>query len=417
LNPKTGRFKHLSAADGLARGEMESALRDNAGNLWFASTQGLSRLAPVETRALLNPSVLITGLQKGGVAFPVSQTGETSISHLELEPSQNQLQVEFVAFTGEPEANLRYAYKLEGTPSDWSPPRRQHVVNYDALASGKYRFLVKAVNSDGLESTSPAAVEFTVLPPFWRRWWFEGLALAALASIVYLLHSYRVSHVVSLERMRTAIATDLHDDIGASLSQIAILSEVARAGVRPEDRLPQESMQRVGSLARELVDSMSDIVWSIRTEPDGLDSLVRRMREFALDLLVSQGVDFELRTPQPLDHVRLSLQARRQLFLMFKECIHNVARHSGCTSVKAELKAVDREIVLTVEDNGRGWNPIESPSEEQPREWPGGNGIPGMRRRAETLGGSVQFISKPGAGCTVRVRLPARGGPLVKARF
>jgi ligand-binding sensor domain-containing protein/signal transduction histidine kinase len=409
LNPKTGRIKHFSTADGLARGEAQSAFRDPSGNLWFATAQGLSRLAPATARPLRNPAVLITGLQTGGVPFPVSPWGETSISRIELEPSRNQLQVEFVAFSGEPEANLRYAYKLESADSDWSPPRSQHLVNYAALATGKYRFLVKALNSDGLESATPAEVDFTVLPPFWRRWWFEGLALAALASIVYLLHSYRVAQMVSLERMRTMIATDLHDDIGASLSQIAILSEVARAGVGSENRLPQESLQRVATLARELVDSMSDIVWSIRAEPDDLDSLVRRMREFALDLLTSQGIGFELRAPQPGENAHLSLQARRHLFLMFKECIHNVSRHSGCTAVEAELKLVDREIVLTVEDNGRGLNGVENPPG-----WMGGTGIPGMRRRAETLGGSIQFISKPGEGCTVSIRLPVRRGAFAK---
>lgn len=409
LNPQTGHIKHFSTADGLARGEAQSAFRDSSGNLWFATTQGLSRLAPAAARPLRNPAVLITGLQTGGASFPVPPWGETSISRIELEPSRNQLQVEFVAFSGEPEANLRYSYKLDGANSDWSPPRSQHLVNYAALGSGTYRFLVKALNSDGLESATPAEVDFTVLPPFWRRWWFEGLALAALASIVYLLHSYRVAQMVSLERMRTMIATDLHDDIGASLSQIAILSEVARAGVSLENRLPQESLQRVAALARELVDSMSDIVWSIRAEPDDLDSLVRRMREFALDLLASQGIGFELRTPQPGDTVHLSLQGRRHLFLMFKECIHNVSRHSGCTSVKAELKVVEREIALTVEDNGKGLN-----TNEKPPGWMGGTGIPGMRRRAETLGGSIQFNSKPGEGCTVSIRLPARRGAFAK---
>jgi ligand-binding sensor domain-containing protein/signal transduction histidine kinase len=410
LNPRTGHIKHFSTTDGLARGEAQSAFRDPSGNLWFATSQGLSRLAPAAARPLRNPAVLITGLQTGGVSFPVAPWGETSISRVELEPSRNQLQVEFVAFSGEPEANLRYAYKLDGAAdSDWSPPRSQHLVNYAALAAGKYRFLVKALNSDGLESATPAEVDFTVLPPFWRRWWFEGLALAALASIVYLLHSYRVAQMVSLERMRTMIATDLHDDIGASLSQIAILSEVARAGVGSENRLPQESLQRVATLARELVDSMSDIVWSIRAEPDDLDSLVRRMREFALDLLTSQGIAFELRAPQPGENAHLSLQARRHLFLMFKECIHNVSRHSGCTAVKAELKLVEREIALTVEDNGRGLNTMENPPG-----WMSGTGIPGMRRRAETLGGSIQFISKPGEGCTVSIRLPVRRGAFAK---
>ncbi len=411
LNPQTGHIKHFSTADGLAHGVAKSAFRDDAGNLWFATTQGLSRLVPPVARPLRNPAVLITALQTAGATLPVSPRGETSIGRIELEPSRNQLQVEFVAFSDEPEANLRYAYKLEGTDSEWSAPRAQHLVNYAALEAGTYRFLVKAINSDGLESAAPAEVDFTVLPPFWRRWWFEGLAMLVLVSIMYLLHSYRVSQVVSLERMRTTIATDLHDDIGASLTQIAILSEVARAGVSREDRLPQESLQRVAALARELVDSMSDIVWSIRAAPDGLDSLVRRMREFALDLLVSQGIDFELRTPQPGESVHLSLEARRHVFLMFKECIHNVSRHSGCKTVKAEIKIVERGIEFTVEDDGRGMNGLENPPG-----WSGGNGIPGMRRRAETLGGTIQIVSQPGEGCTVSIRLPVRRGAFAKER-
>ncbi len=402
LNPPTGSIKHYSAADGVARGEIESAFRDRDGNLWFASAQGLSRLIPAASHPAVKPSVLITGLQAGGAPLAVSQRGEKSISGIELQPSRNQLQVEFVAFGAEPEANLRYAYKLEGGHADWSSPQGQHVVNFAALAAGEYHFLVKAVNSDGLESAAPAEVDFTVLPPLWRRWWFESLALAAMIGTVYLLHRYRVSQLVRLERMRTAIATDLHDDIGASLSQIAILSEVARAGVSSQDRLPHESLERVGALAREMVDSLSDIVWSIRAEPEGLDSLVRRMREFALDVLVSQGIDFDFRTPPAGGRVQLSLHARRQIFLMFKECIHNVSRHSGCTAVKANLDIADGEIALTVEDNGRGMNGAAK------RTGTGGNGIPGMRRRAESLGGGIEFGSLTGTGCRVSIRLPLR---------
>ena len=143
-----------------------------------------------------------------------------------------------------------------------------------------------------MESATPAEIDFTVLTPVWRRWWFLTLALAVAIALVFAGHRYRVTQMVNLERMRTAIATDLHDDIGASLSQIAILSEVARVG------RPSEPLERVAALARELVDSMSDIVWSIRSEPHGMDSLIRRMREFALDLLATQGIDFELKTPQ-----------------------------------------------------------------------------------------------------------------------
>jgi signal transduction histidine kinase len=109
--------------------------------------------------------------------------------------------------------------------------------------------------------------------------------------------------------------------------------------------------------------------------------------------------------------VHLNLQARRHLFLMFKECLHNASRHSGCTAVKAELIVVEREIVLSVEDNGRGWEPKEKPPGSA-----GGTGIPGLRRRAETLGGTIQFVSKAGEGCKVSVSLPLRRGPFAKYR-
>jgi len=410
LDPKTGHIRHFTSADGLAYGVFRSAVRDHAGALWFATTQGLSRLIPAEDRAPASPRVFITDLRTGGGPYPVSQLGEARVSQLELKPSQNQLQIEFVGPDFEPGDVLRYSYKLEGADSDWSPPRNQHAVNYAALVGGKYRFLVRAVTSEGAESASPAEIDFTVLPPVWRRWWFESLGVALAAALVFAAHRYRVTQMVNLERMRTAIATDLHDDIGAGLSQIAILSEVARVGGNGPGR-PGEPLERVATLARELVDSMGDIVWSIRSEPHGVDSLIRRMRQFALDLLESQGIEFEFQTPVE-ENVQLSLQARRQLFLMFKECVHNAARHSGCSAVKAELKVADREIALTVEDNGSGLNAVE-----RPPGWTGGNGIPGMRRRAESLGGRMQLTSKPGEGCRVEIHLPTRHGAFAKSRL
>jgi signal transduction histidine kinase len=182
---------------------------------------------------------------------------------------------------------------------------------------------------------------------------------------------------------------------------------------RVEDKFgqsqPNERLERVATLARELVDSMSDIVWSIRAAPEGWESLVRRMREFAIDLLESTAIGFELRTPEKDTHVQVSLQARRQLFLIFKECIHNAARHSHCTAVVAELQAANHEVVLRVRDNGRGLNN----SAAAPRSH-GGNGIPSMRRRAESLGGRMQWTAGPG-GCTVEVRLPMRHGAFRKS--
>src|SRR5260370_23153157 len=124
----------------------------------------------------------------------------------------------------------------------------------------------------GEEGASPAEIYITVQPTIRKRWWFESLALALAIALVFAAHRYRLSQMMSLERMRTAIATDLHDDIGASLSQIAILSEVARVGGGAQGT-PGEPLERGATLARELVDSIGDIVLAIRSEPHSMHSL------------------------------------------------------------------------------------------------------------------------------------------------
>ena len=406
LNPLTGRVKQFSTADGLAHGVIKSAVRDGSGNLWFATTQGLSRLVPTADRPPTVPTILITGLRAGRARYPVSLAGQSRILRGELQPAEGQLQVQFAGFNNEQEENLRYSYKLEGGESEWHALTRDHEVNYPGLTPGRYRFLVKAVNSEGAESTAPAEVDFSILPPLWRRWWFETLALAGLAAMILAAHRYRVAQAVQIERMRTAISTDLHDDIGASLSQIAILSEVARTDAELGATGLHDRLDRIATLARDLVESMSDIVWSIRVEPDSVDSLIRRMREFANDLLESQAIRFRLRGPEPETHTQLSLQARRQILLIFKECIHNAARHSGCTEVAAELNITGREIVLQVRDNGRGLRSASGGRRS------GGSGISNMRRRAANMGGSLDWDALPDEGCTVKVSLPLRRGAL-----
>jgi ligand-binding sensor domain-containing protein/signal transduction histidine kinase len=408
VDPETGHVRHFSPADGLARGEFHGAVRDHAGSLWFATTQGLSRLIPTPDPQPQKPRILITDLLIGGIAYGLSRLGETRIVTPELGPAQNQLQAEFVGIDYEPGEVVRYSYKLEGADSNWSTPRYQQNVSYAALASGKYRFLVKAVTSEGMESEVPAEIDFTVLPPIWKRLWFVTLLATLTIALVVAAHRYRVAQIVALERMRTAIATDLHDDIGASLSQIAILSEIARVG--GNGKTGSEPLERIATLARELVDSMGDIVWSIRSEPRGMESLIRHMREFALDLLTSQGIDFELRTPPASDTIQISLQVRRQLFLMFKECIHNAARHSRCTAVVAEVKVINREVLLIVEDNGIGLDFSKKTSSRS-----GGTGISGMQNRAKSLGGSMNLTSSPGQGCRVEIRVPALRGGFARA--
>ena len=159
----------------------------------------------------------------------------------DLAPHQNQVQIDYFGLSPATGELLRYQYQLEGTDSAWTAPTPERTVNYAELAPGSYRFLVRAVNADGQASQVPASVTFTILPPVWKRWWFlTTLALLAIAS-GYAVHRYRVTRLLEIERLRTRIASDLHDDLGSSLTQISILSEIVRtqlANPGAHDRRP-----------------------------------------------------------------------------------------------------------------------------------------------------------------------------------
>jgi signal transduction histidine kinase len=327
----------------------------------------------------------------GDVPRPISDLGEASVSGFELRRSP--VRIDFVGLGFSPGEALRYQYRLEGADADWGPLTDQRAVVYAHLSPGDYRFLVRAVGSEGAASPTPAAVSFTVLPPVWRTWWFlASCALAALL-LIYALHRYRLAQLLALAEIRTRIATDLHDDIGASLSQIAILSEVAR---RPTDGGAGSSSQRplseIAGISRELVDSMSDIVWAINPEHDRLSDLVHRMRRFATDLLGGQKIALRFRSSIAEDDTRVDANARRQIYLIFKEAVHNAARHSGASGVDVDLKSSADRLVLRVADDGRGFDPAAEYE---------GHGLASMRRRAAAVRGDLDVHSMPGRGSLV----------------
>jgi signal transduction histidine kinase len=405
LDPETGLVRQFSAADGLPYGGFASAIRDRSGAVWFGSRTGLSRIVPEPPGEPHIPNVLITALRAGDVDYPVSQLGETSVALSDLSPAKNRMQVEFTAPDASGET-LRYKFRLKGADTAWSEPRVQHAVDYRNLAAGSYQLLVKAVDAEGHESANTADVTFTVLPPLWKRWWFELCLFGAATGLAYALHAYRLNNILSIEKMRTAIATDLHDDIGSSLAQIAVWSAVAQVNASGGAPMSGQPLDRIGTVARELTDSMNDIVWAIRSGDEGPESLFRRMRQFSAEFLQPAGIDFSFSVGPVPPRVRLTLNSRRQIFLIYKECMHNLVKHSGCRSAWVEFSIGDNEAVMTVADDGIGLNGYAGAGRSLASG--GGNGLPNMLRRAESLGGRVEFGERVGGGCRITVWLPVR---------
>jgi ligand-binding sensor domain-containing protein/signal transduction histidine kinase len=418
FDPATGRIKRYTTADGLAANESQAAYTDRGGALWFGTWNGISRLVPEPESAALPPPVMIDGLQVAGVRHPVSDLGETRIENLQLRSDQNQVQIDFLGLGFAAGEVLRYQYKLEGAAAggEWSAPNDQRSVTFANLSPGSYRFLVRAVNTDGVESAEAASVAFVILRPLWQRPWFVTLALLALGGLGFALYRYRIARLVELERVRTRIATDLHDDIGSSLSQIAILSEVVSQRV-PQDNAPViEPLSLIAGTSREMVDSMSDIVWAINPQRDHLSDLTQRMRRFASDILSARDIGFRFRAPDAGQDIRLGADLRREVYLIFKETVNNLVKHSECTGADLELRIVDDWLVLRIADDGRGFDttrPLQSSNGNGASL--GGHGLLSMRRRAAALGGTFEVKSEPGRGTTSTLKVPTRSGYSLRA--
>jgi signal transduction histidine kinase len=295
---------------------------------------------------------------------------------------------------------VKYRYKLEGADAEWSAPTAQRSVNYARLAPGSYRFWVKAINRSGRESPDPAMLEFRILPPVWQRWWFMTLAALFSATAIYSIYRVRISRLIELERVRTRIASDLHDDIGSNLSKIAILSEVAHQQAGGADSTIRQPLSTIARISRESVASMSDVVWAINPGKDSLRDLTRRMRAFASDTFTARNIAFEFHASSAVD-LKLGADVRRNVYLIFKETVNNTVRHSKCSKAVIELRIDGTWLELKVDDNGKGFDPSALDD---------GNGLLNMKKRAALVGGKLAVASNPASGTQIYLRVPINRG-------
>jgi signal transduction histidine kinase/sugar lactone lactonase YvrE len=403
IDPRSGLVRRYTTDDGLANGFVTAALHDSRGRIWFGTMDGLSRLVTVDERPAEPPATWIDGWRINGAAQPVSHLGQATVSGIVLEPDQNQVEIDFYAVSFREAGALRYQYRLAGADRDWSRPGDERVVHYSRLGPGRYEFQVRAVTVEGIPGTRPATMQFVILPPVSQRWWFRSSVLAAVMLVVFAAHRHRVARLLALERVRMRIAADLHDDIGGSLSRISIQSEVA---CRETVGLGEQSRRRfmeIADSARGLVDALGDVVWSVDPRRDDLASVCRRIREYADDLFPESGVRWRYAASGDLESVKLDPETRRNLFLLLKEAVTNVARHAGAGSVSLNIELTGRELRAELHDDGCGFEPDTPGTPEQSDRH---HGLDSMRARAGRLGARLTVESSPGIGTTVRVQLP-----------
>ncbi len=217
----------------------------------------------------------------------------------------------------------------------------------------------------------------------------------------YFLYRYRLLQFMRVHTVRENIARDLHDDMGSYLSSISILSQSVVNLAQKDPVKAHELVQKIGETARHVMDSMGDIIWSVNPDNDSMSQVVTRMRDVGADLLEEQNVLFSLDLDETLLSAHLPLEQRRDFFLIYKEALTNCAKYACATHVWVRLRREDSALILTIQDNGAGFDP-KPPSGKSPLK---GNGLKNMQVRTEKLGGTFLLTTEPGSGTTIQVKI------------
>ena len=279
-----------------------------------------------------------------------------------------------------------------------------------------------ACNSDGVWNRTGAALAITKLPFFWQTWWFRiAVALAAAVTVGGAVRTvtrrrYRrklelVERQRAVEKERTRIAKDIHDDLGASLTRITLLSQTARSEIDQPVQAAAD-LDQIYTTARELTQAMDEIVWAVNPHHDTLDSLVTYLGGFAQDFLSTAGIRCRLEVPMTLPALPVTAEVRHNLFLAFKEAVHNVVRHSAATEAGILFTLESTGFILSIQDDGRGFdeNPVGGGrigDTEKPRPT-FGNGLINMRKRLEEISGRCTVESVAGRGTLVKFTVPIK---------
>ena len=237
-----------------------------------------------------------------------------------------------------------------------------------------------------------------------RKWLLIASALMLIIGLL-VLNRYRLRRAIQIERMRTRLSRDLHDDIGSTLSSINILSSVARKRVEASgDHDASDALEKISDRSQRLMRNMSDIVWSVDPKKDSLEDLLARMREFSASLFESKGIAHTFEQPSVIPAFSVPVELKNNLYLLFKEAVNNVAKHSQCSQTNVIITVTKSMLRLVVKDDGIGMDMSSAPTNGHR-----GNGLRNMRERAAEMKAELQFTSVPGTGTAIALELPLRG--------
>ncbi|HUC86258.1 MAG TPA: two-component regulator propeller domain-containing protein [Candidatus Acidoferrales bacterium] len=404
-------------------GFQPSGMRSSDGRLWFPTVKGFAIVDPDKVaHNLVAPPVAIDGVIVGRTTLLPEGDAmglETLGSGLKVPPGKQHLEFLYTALSLTDPAKVRFQFRLEGLESGWNEAGARRTADYNIVPPGHYLFHVIACNNDGVWNTEGARLSVDVLPYFWQTRWFMALfGLTILGSVAGSVRFAvrrklkrkieRIERERAIERERGRIANDIHDDLGAGLTEIVILSELAQNPDGSRDSVHAD-IRTVTDKARALTQSLDEIVWAVNPENDMLDNFVSYACNFVQEYLQLARIRCRLAVPSSLPDVPLTADIRHNLFMVIKEILNNIVKHAGASEVQVQIVVDSTRFALCIKDNGKGFRLEALPGgsagliADNPNRGLRRNGLANMRKRIQRIGGHLALSSQPGHGTQVEL--------------
>jgi signal transduction histidine kinase/ligand-binding sensor domain-containing protein len=350
FDPATAQFRNYTANDGLTASYFSSRFYyDTAADMMYVGAPGkIIYFSPGAFKNAQTPlRVQFTQMQVNGGEVLLPDSGK-----IKLPWNKNDITVSFSGINLTSGSENRYAYRLGN--GKWIALGNQRQISFASLNPGSYDITIRAARKNEAWSPNMAHLLLTITPPFTSTIWFYLVVIATISLLIYGWYRYRLLQIMKLEKMRFRISHDLHDEIGARLTNIGLMSQIVRQRAQP-DHQKEEILKHIQEESQAVSQNMREIIWNINPDNDALEEALPRMLRYASDLLETKMIQVKAVIPE-LNGIKMDMERRRDLFLIFKEAIHNIVKHSEASQAIIELKLDDKKISLLLSDDGKGFN-------------------------------------------------------------
>ncbi len=408
FDEKKNTTRTFLAEDGLPANEFNISAIAYSSNRCIAGTaNGLVSFLPDKLDDKIYPplvqltNIYVNDAVSGFVANP-QEADKISLAH-----NQNTFSFDFAPIAFQNASGCSFEYKLEGFDPDWIRSGNTRYTRYSKIPPGDYNFRLRVMDANGIISPYIKTLEIKIAKAFYQTTLFQvamlllGLIAASVLVKWYLSgkirkHKLEFEKQQAIEKERTRIATDMHDDLGAGLSKIRFLSETVQRNIHEEAH--QHHLQNIASSSVELVDKFNEIIWAMNEKNNSLEDLLYYMRSYTAKYCEENNLKYKINIPEPIPPAMISGEMRRQIFLTVKESLHNVVKHADASNISVVIQ-LDKYLTITIQDDGKGLD-LQAMKNA-------GNGLRNMDQRIRSINGELLIENKTGASLKISVPLPA----------